>query len=1289
MVNRKFDEFIGKYKLSKTLRFELKPFGETVSSLEDFKNQELIRVVSEDLIRSENYNLVKKIIDKLHRDFINKALNKLRETNIDLSIVFETYKSTKVENKEQRQKYLNDWSEHQKNLRKIISKCFKDSQALTDASIFKDLIPNSDIITDEEKNLAGSFAERFATYFQGFHENRKNMYKDEGSTAIAFRLVDQNLPKFFDNILSLKKIKDSHEELYKDLVSNIGDIDNFFSQNNFLNFLTQEAIDNYNERIAGKINDGNKSQGVNEIINLYKQKNGLNKLPKFSQLYKQILSETDKVFIDEVNSDQELLEILKDFQDRSSGYINELIRIIKSFNQADSHKIYIKGGNSLTKISLDIYGQYSFIGQAISFYAEHILFKSTPNKKDTKKIIDSRDNFCKQDAYKLSDLENILNIYENSIDKDELNKKYPSIIDYFLNISKETVFSNWLKLEPLLNLGAIHKDRKAPKTEYDPGGQGFQQIKIIQDYLDSILELIHYTKPLYLFKGKKPIEIPDLDISFYPDFNNIYEMLESELLPIYNKARNFLTKKPYSKEKIKINFSHGTLLNGWDVNKEKENLGILLLRNRKYYLGILSRQHKNIFDLTNANLANEIISKDDTSSYKKVFYKYLAGPNKMLPKVFFGKKNIDYFSPSDEIIRIRNTSSFTKNGEAQEGYLKEEFNIEDCHKMIDFYKESIAKHEDWRNFDFHFKRTDEYNDISEFYKDIDQQGYKISFENIKSEYIDNCVREGKLYLFEIYNKDFSKYSKGTPNLHTLYWQAVFEPWLNGSESSIKLNGQAEIFYRQHSIKNNEAIKHPANQPLQNKNSNNKKLTSLFEYEIVKDKRFTQDKFFFHVPIQLNYKNNERVNKFNDHVNLFLKNNEDVNIIGIDRGEKNLLYYTVINQSGEILEQASLNSIFSKLPESDIDYEVNYHSLLDRKEKERDIARKTWSTVENIKELKAGYLSHVVHKLAQLVIKYNAIVILEDLNGGFKRSRTKVEKQVYQKFELAFIKKLCYLVFKNLAPNEPGSFLNAYQLVPEINTLKDLNRQTGIVFYVNPAHTSKIDPLTGYVNLVDLRYSSVDHSKELFQSFDSIKYNRNHDYFEFEIDYKKIVPNKECGSRNLWTICTQGNTRYFYDSNSKKTMTVDVTKKIKKLLEDFDITFDDGTDIKQKILVLNSAFFYKELLFCLKLTMTLRHCNNDAQDPQAKDFILSPIQAHNGRFFDSTNLLNLYSGKKIAEIPEPLDSDANGAYHIAMKGLLLLERINQADEKNKLNMSISNKDWFDFIHGKRNSHLVFK
>ena len=182
--------------------------------------------------------------------------------------------------------------------------------------------------------------------------------------------------------------------------------------------------------------------------------------------------------------------------------------------------------------------------------------------------------------------------------------------------------------------------------------------------------------------------------------------------------------------------------------------------------------------------------------------------------------------------------------------------------MIDFFKKSIDKHEDWCKFDFQFSDTKDYEDLSGFYREVEQQGYKISFRNVSVDYVNSLVEEGKIYLFQIYNKDFSPYSKGTPNLHTLYWKMLFDE-KNLADVVYKLNGQAEVFFRKSSIVS-EKPTHLATQPIDNKNALNKKKQSTFKYDLVKDKRYTVDKFQFHVPITMNFKSTG-----NDNINILV------------------------------------------------------------------------------------------------------------------------------------------------------------------------------------------------------------------------------------------------------------------------------------------------------------------------------------------------------------------------------------------------------------------------------------
>ena len=324
----------------------------------------------------------------------------------------------------------------------------------------------------------------------------------------------------------------------------------------------------------------------------------------------------------------------------------------------------------------------------------------------------------------------------------------------------------------------------------------------------------------------------------------------------------------------------------------------------------------------------------------------------MLPKVFFAESNRSLYCPSDEVLRIRNHATHTKNGTPQKGYEKKDFNVNDMRIMVDFFKKSIKKHPEWHNvYDFKFSSTERYNDLTGFYREVENQGYKISFENISEEYINECVENGKVYLFEIYSKDFSEKSTGKPNLQTLYWKALFD-FQNLKNIIYKLDGQAELFYREASIKYSDQIWEQGHHA----NDDRKKQV----YPIIKNRRYAKDTFLFHVPITLNFKSGNVLGnssmKFNNKVKNFLKNNPDINIIGIDRGERHLAYLCLINQQGKIIKQESLNVLIGSNEK-----EIDYQKKLNKKEKDRTVARESWGSIEKIKDLKEGYLAHVIHK----------------------------------------------------------------------------------------------------------------------------------------------------------------------------------------------------------------------------------------------------------------------------------------------------------------------------------------
>ena len=303
-----------------------------------------------------------------------------------------------------------------------------------------------------------------------------------------------------------------------------------------------------------------------------------------------------------------------------------------------------------------------------------------------------------------------------------------------------------------------------------------------------------------------------------------------------------------------------------------------------------------------------------------------------------------------------------------------------------------------------------------------------------------------------------------------------------------------------------------------------------------------------------------------------------------------------------------------------------------------------------------------------MVKYNAIVVLEDLNMGFMRGRQKVESSVYQKFEKMLIDKLNYLVDKTKNPEEDGGVLNAYQLTNKFTSFQKMGKQSGFLFYTQAWNTSKIDPVTGFVNLFDTRYETREKAKVFFCKFDSIRYNRDKDWFEFVFDYNNFTTKAE-GTRTKWTLCTFGKRIETFRDATQNSQWVskecDLTEKFKEFFENYAINIH--ANLKEKIVQQDSAEFFKGLLYLLKLTLQMR--NSEAGT--VKDYLQSPVADEQGNFYNS----------ELCDASLPENADANGAYNIARKGLWIVHQIKASDDLKNVKLAISNKEWLQFAQNK--------
>ncbi len=1270
---KEIKELTGLYSLTKTIGVELKPVGKTQELIEAKK------LIEQDDQRAEDYKIVKDIIDRYHKDFIDKCLNCVKIKKDDL----EKYVSLA----ENSNRDAEDFDNIKTKMRNQITESFKKNPlfvGLFKKELITNYLPN--FVSEEERVVVNKFS-KFTTYFDAFNDNRKNLYSgDAKSGTIAYRLIHENLPMFLDNIASFNKISETGVNKYFSDIENEFTailyemhLSDLFQIDYFNNTLTQKKIDNYNYIVGA----------VNKAVNLYKQQHKTVRVPLLKTLHKMILSErvTPSWLPERFESDEEMLTAIKETYESLKdvlvgGNDDSLRNLLLNIDNFDLEHIYIANDSGLTSISQQIFGYYDTYTLAIKdqLQRENPATKKQRENPATKK---QREN---------------PNLNDDCIDK--LYKKEGSFSIAYLNRlvdTKEHITIN----EYYRLLGSYCREEGKRKddffkqidgaysdmlylfsTEHGEIAQSDSDTAVVQQLLEAYKGLQRFIKPL-LGHGDEA----DKDNEFDAKLRKVWDELNI-ITPLYDKVRNWLSRKIYNPEKIKLYFeNNGKLLSGWsDSQTEKDNgtqYGGYIFRKKNeigeydFYLGIS----------TDAKL----FRRDETICYEDGMYErfdyYHLKPTTLLGKSYIG----NYGEDSNAVLSaLKNAVTklhlekklVPKDNEKVPTYLKRL-----KQKYANFYQilmNDVNVVDAYKSMKQHIlatlaslirvpaaielaAQTD--LDIDELIDEImNLPSESFGYFPVATAAIEEANKREKkpLFLFKMSNKDLSyaaksseglRKSRGTENLHTMYLKALL-----GMTQNVFSIGSGMVFFR-HKTKGlaETTARHKANEFVANKNKLNDKKKSIFAYEIVKNKRFTVDKYLFKLSVKLNYSqpNNNKID-VNSEVREIISNGGIKHIIGIDRGERNLLYLSLIDLKGNIVMQKSLNILKDDHNAKGTDYK----GLLTEREGERQDARRNWKKIANIKDLKRGYLSQVVHIISKMLVEYNAIVVLEDLNPGFIRGRQKIERNVYEQFERMLIDKLNFYVDKHKDINEVGGLLHAFQLTSEFKKFKKSEYQNGCLFYIPAWKTSKIDPATGFANLLDTRYTNADKALEFFRKFDAIRYNEEKDWFEFEFDYDKFTQ-KAHGTRTKWILCTHGKRLRFKRNSTRVQEVVVLTDEFKKILGEAGI--DIHVNLKEAICNLEGKKNLEPLMQFMKLLLQLRNSKAGTDE----DYILSPVADENGIFYDSRSC-----GEQLPE-----NADANGAYNIARKGLMLIRQIKEAKELDKVKFDISNKAWLNFAQQK--------
>lgn len=1325
--NKTFEDFTNLYEVSKTLPFELKPVPETRKHL-DLENPDKNRRFPNDRYRAENFEIIKNYIDQLHGAFIDQALG---QVNIDFSEYINKFRLEKTEDKRQNNDEEENGNNDEKELRRKICSYFNEISKTENYKNWVKVDINKSEVSGElfHKELIGILREyfkneleteqkvpelffnkdkkgetrklievlnnfdRFTTYFtDSFYNNRKNYYKAEGKASqVATRIIDENLKRFCNNLLNFLNNISKYENLiskfdndWKEYFEEKG-IDNQI-QNEFKNegykwkdlfsedgtyynrcFL-QKQINTYNIIIKKLNNDIAKYKQSEE----YKSnRKGRPELKLFDKLFKQIHGSVVKIEEEIKIDENNIFQKLNEFIVHSDKKIEEAKAIFCQFlgqKDVDINKIYFSK-RAIETISAKWFASWDSLDELILESINKNLSKS----KQRKKLPDFIDAGLLKTVLEnnKNDFEDLFRkkYFENGKNKEKFaqGKNWDNFLNIF-NYELLDVIENYNKSkEDLLKL--IRDNVKYDKNDE----KQILKIKNFADFAQAMHRMVNY---FALRKKGVAFEDPKngKDQEFYELIDKYLDGDEQEeeclIIPYYNALRNFVSKKPWSIDNIRIMFESGEFLKGWDKDKIDTRLGIIMKKGERYYLGIVNGRKNFLNSFSEVKNGDEYFVLFEYKQLSKVFRQFprLGFPSKKKniasqEKAF--KERAKLYGLTKELLQIKDEYDLIKN----------KIDKEKLSKLIEYYKViANKKYSGLYNLGDIYSRR--FTGIKEFNNYIEKLMYSFKEGKKISEHeLQNRIKNGEIYLFQIYNKDFeldeeigkNKYgesfkarkTEGKENLHTDYFKMLFdEKNLKNPDGVVfKLSGGGKAFYRP----NTEEIP-------KKKNRHGK--------EIIEKLRYSEDKYFLHLSINLNFINKGKDKAVNDMVNAMLGEVKDetdkFRIIGLDRGEKNLAYFSVINEKQEILDQGSLNYIERRDKDGNIIQEINryhdkngnfykeeikdykdYQNLLDKKEIDRLKSRQSWEKIENIKELKNGYVSMVVNKICNLVVQAIRdqripLIVLENLNSGMKRGRQKIEKQIYQKLEIKLAEKLSFLVDK-----KEGNFLKAWQLVPKIeNYGKDLDikKQVGIIFYVDPSFTSAICPNCGFRKRIKIDPQNArEIAKEMEISYEDGRYIFQYKVGNGELGYNKIYSDVE---------------RLKWDDTARAIV------KTKSVTDDFDKLFayiDDKTKLKEQILMNADPKFWKEFSRCLNLILRIRNSQNKkrkfneetgeiCEEGENRDFIFCP-QCH--FHSEEGDILNKFRQEKYRGRNKfEFNGDANGAYNIARKGLIAAIKIKE-------------------------------
>lgn len=1051
--------------------------------------------------------------------------------------------------------------------------------------------------------------------------------------------------------------------------------DTFFSPENYGLFIGQAGIDAYNAAVEGWTDGNNLHRGVNTVLREWRQKNSGNiKGKSLSKLKKQIMSFDEGIsyipwqFHNDAEAYDALATLTKDLS--TSGAMERIADILDNLGAYDAEAITMSN-KEINELSKAMTGNWKTISNALAAYAEN-KFK---RKSDAKK-------FVERTRYTLAEIQEAIDGYDDeslviwSTSSD--GKSAPRKASATQAIADRFRTRMVLAAEHISAINNICA-AKAGLLEGKTDNSKLQcALKGLLDMRGAAAILMPYEGKTNK-KGNKLLTLEEMtDMTLRNDLEPHWDHVNA-ILSVYRATEAYCRSKAYSEEKQRLMFNISEFLGGWDPGSDgaytniKNKGGIILRRNGRYYLGVKNDYYNGERKINFPKL----FAGGAADTYEIMLQNKGGKANKLVAKIVNGKKNAAILGLKEETYRaFAEKTVKDMKGQALHDIIADLAECLPRHKSFAhearrafFKKCNPSSYASWNEF---------CNSMDVILYDL--KWVKASDEELKQDVENGSIflfeissKELRMYQRGIENPSLAK-----DCIHDLQTVHLLDA-LN-YRNDTQLNGGASIYFRPASL--TKGVTHRAGSWLVNRrlrttgevipesvlydvyglinhgeqisqdtidwySNRNVSIPATIlslrdhgglrreptddeqrwmeetgihraKFDITKKRCYTENRYLFHVPVQLGATNPLEEKKslvtVNKYVNDWLKEKKSFNILGINRGENNMLYAVVTDSDGRILHQQNFNILDG----------IDYKTQLADRTKEYAVKRDRWESPDTITDLKNGYIANALNDITKLAHRYEAVIVMEALDDKFKNNRAQLGQTVYRKFQKMLLDKLRWWVPDKKHPED------VLQLTAGSSCEGDYEPgQNGIVFLVSPWGTSSLDPATGFKDMLPT-YAADKAAKKrrLFEQmksvvFDGKDFTMTYDYKDYGLD--------DAGPKTEWSVSTRGE-RISVEKDMKTGLRKSKTEYPSEILASAleNVKYKKGDDVRNALAALEGVKL-DTAVKALRLTLQMRNCDIGAK----QDYFYSPV-------------VDGGLNTRKAKASQPLTTDAVTAYNLARK-----------------------------------------